>query len=60
MACLTNNGTGFGRMTGSDFSIFSLPVRLYMIVLMLCGRLEIYGILILLSPSYWNSDRTKT
>lgn len=60
MACLTNNGTGFGRMTGSDFSIFSLPVRLYLIVLMLCGRLEIYGILILLSPSYWNSDRTKT
>ncbi len=58
LACLTNNGTSFGLMTGSDFSIFSEPMELFLSLLMLTGRLEIYGILILLAPSYWNTVRS--
>ncbi len=59
LAVITNNGTGFGKVTGSDFSMFSAPICLYLTFLMLAGRLELYTMIIVLSRSYWDNDRTK-
>lgn len=55
----TNTGTSFGLLTKSDYSIFNPMTKIYLSFLMLAGRLEIYAILILLSRSYWNSDRIR-
>ena len=55
----TNTGTSFGRLTGSDFSIFAAPFKFYLSLLMLAGRLEMYAVIIMFSPSYWNSDRAR-
>lgn len=60
LACITNNGTGFGAITGGNFSIFSSLGRLYCAILMLAGRLEIYAIILLFSKSFWNSDRARS
>ena len=57
VATISTNGTCFGMLTGSDFSFFSGPAKLFLTILMLAGRLELYAVLIMFSPSYWNSDR---
>lgn len=57
LACITNNGTGFGKIINGDYSIFSAFGRSFAAFLMLAGRLEFYAIIMLFSPSFWNSDR---
>lgn len=49
-----NVGPGFGLVgpTG-NFDIFSVPVKLVLIFDMLAGRLELFPIIILFSPSVW-------
>ncbi|MCL1810209.1 MAG: TrkH family potassium uptake protein [Clostridiales bacterium] len=41
----------------SDYSLFSGPLKLYMSLLMIVGRLELFAIIVLLSPRFWNPDR---
>ncbi|NLY71759.1 MAG: TrkH family potassium uptake protein, partial [Clostridiales bacterium] len=57
-AILNNVGTGLdiiGPMGSFDgFSAFS---KLYLSILMLVGRLELFTIVILFTPSFWNPDR---
>ena len=60
LACMTNNGTGFGLIGNGNFSVFSEFGKCYAAFLMLCGRLEFYAIILLFSPSFWNSDRVKS
>jgi trk system potassium uptake protein TrkH len=60
LACITNNGTAFGDISGGNFSIFSGFGKLYSAILMLAGRLELYAIVILFSRSFWNSDRARS
>lgn len=60
LACITNNGTAFGGITGGNFSQFSPFGKLYASILMLSGRLELYAIILLLTPSFWNSDRARS
>lgn len=60
LGCLTNNGTGFGLITGGNYSFFSTFGKLYASGLMLAGRLEIYAIIVLFSRSFWNSDRARS
>lgn len=60
LACITNNGTAFGGITGGNFSIFSDGCKLYASILMLSGRLELYAIILLFTRSFWNSDRVRT
>lgn len=57
-AALGNIGTGFGIM-GSDavYSMFSPWAKLFLSLLMLIGRLELFTILLLFTPSFWNPDR---
>ena len=53
-ACFNNIGPGFGRVgpaaNYADFSVFS---KIVLSLAMLFGRLEIYPMLISLSPSTW-------
>lgn len=58
LSCLSNVGPGLSMVgpTGS-FVIFSSFSKVFMILVMLLGRLEIYPILILLYPSIWKSSK---
>ena len=54
LACFNNVGPGFDAVGPTcNFSIFSLPSKILLIVDMLAGRLEIFPILILFSPGAW-------
>jgi len=54
-SCLSNTGLGFG-MTGSEGSYSELPgmAKWTLSFLMLIGRLEIFTVLVLLTPSFCN------
>lgn len=58
LACLNNTGLGLGLVgpTGS-FHVFSDPIKLYLSFLMIVGRLELFTILMLFMPGFWNPDR---
>lgn len=60
VAAFTNNGTCFGKMTTSDFGIFSGFGIFYSSLLMLAGRLEMYALIVMFSRSFWNSDRARS
>ena len=53
---LSNTGMCFGSLgpTGT-YSIFSGAGRLFLSVLMIAGRLELFAIIMLLSPSFWKA-----
>ena len=54
IATLGNVGPGFGIVGPMDsYLAFSDPAKLYMVVLMWIGRLEILSVLVLFTPSYW-------
>lgn len=52
LSCLGNNGLGFG-LTASDFSAIPDPCKWMLSALMLVGRLELFGVLVILTPSFW-------
>ncbi|NLY71928.1 MAG: TrkH family potassium uptake protein [Clostridiales bacterium] len=57
-ACLGNIGPGFENVgPESCYGIFSTPIKLYLSFLMIAGRLEIFTLLLLLTPKFWNPDR---
>ena len=55
LSCLSNIGPGMTALIGpaGNFSIFSYTSKIVMTVAMLIGRLEIYPMLILISPGLW-------
>jgi trk system potassium uptake protein TrkH len=54
IATLGNVGPGFGLVGPmNSFVAFSPQAKLYMVVLMWIGRLEILSVLVILTPSYW-------
>ena len=54
MACLNNVGPGLGAVgPASNYSAYSLLSKLVLTFNMLLGRLELYPIIILFSPSAW-------
>ncbi len=54
MATLGNIGPGFGLVGPmNSFGAFSAPAKVYMVLLMWIGRLEILSVLVVLTPSYW-------
>ncbi|MCQ2559039.1 MAG: TrkH family potassium uptake protein, partial [Oscillospiraceae bacterium] len=60
LACLSNVGPGlsvFGPF--GSYSFLPTAVKLYLAVLMIFGRLEIYPILMLLLPSVWKRQPKK-
>lgn len=51
---LSNTGLGFGLISPSgNYSIFSAPTRIYLAFLMIAGRLELFTVIMLLTPSFW-------
>ena len=56
--CLGNVGPGFDQIGPmSDLSLFSDPVTVFLSFLMITGRLELFAVLLLLTPVFWNPDR---
>ncbi len=54
MTALGNVGPGLGEVGPTDnFAWMSAPVKLVLSFLMLCGRLELYTVLLLFAPSFW-------
>ena len=59
-AMITNTGMPVGAMSAPGFAAdFSPLSRIVMSVEMLCGRLEIYPVLMLFSRSFWRSDSSR-
>lgn len=57
-ACLGNAGPGFGLVgPASNYSLYSDWTTVFLAVYMIAGRLELFTILLLLTPSFWNPDR---
>lgn len=57
-SCLGNVGPGFGLVGPTlNYSIFSEPIKIFLALVMLAGRLELFTIILLLTPSFWNPDR---
>jgi len=56
--CLGNVGPGFGDVGPlSNFSAYSDGSTLFLSLLMIIGRLELFTILLLFLPGFWNPDR---
>ncbi|MBS7262714.1 MAG: TrkH family potassium uptake protein [Eubacteriales bacterium] len=54
LACLNNIGPGMDLVgPACNYSFFSIPAKLLLILNMLIGRLEIFPILLLFAPSTW-------
>ncbi len=57
ISCMSNIGPGLSLIgPKGSFAIFSNLSKIVMSVTMLCGRLEIYAILILFLPSTWRKN----
>jgi trk system potassium uptake protein TrkH len=53
-ACINNIGPGLGRVSPvGNFSMFSAFSKIVLFIDMLIGRLEIYPMLLLISPAIW-------
>jgi len=60
MAMISNTGIAFGEVGGSgNFAVFTPPLRLVLSFLMIIGRLEIFTLLFLFMPSFWNPNKHK-
>ena len=58
LTCLSNVGPGFNGVGPTmNFSGFSDYATLLLSFLMIAGRLELFTLLVLFSPRYWNSNR---
>ena len=53
-ACLNNLGPGFGEVV-QNYADISAPAKWMLMLAMLFGRLEIFTILVLLTPTFWRS-----
>ncbi|WP_415929284.1 TrkH family potassium uptake protein [Zhenpiania hominis] len=55
---LSNTGMAFGEVGSmGDYSIYSAPLKLYLSLLMIIGRLELFTIVILFTRSFWGKER---
>ena len=54
IACLSNIGPGMGLIgPAGNYNVFSPAAKMLLCLVMLLGRLELYPMLVLLSPSTW-------
>ena len=57
IACLNNIGPGLGEVGATgNFAGFSIFSKLVLSFDMLAGRLELYPLLVALSPSIWKKN----
>ncbi len=56
ISAFSNTGPGFGEIGPADnFGFFEAPIKYFLCIIMLIGRLEIFTILLLFMPSFWRS-----
>ncbi len=51
-ACMTNSGTGLGKVA-TNFTGLTDPGKWICVLAMLLGRLEVFPLLVLISPTFW-------
>jgi len=57
LTSLSNTGPIFGDLASfGSYMMFSQPAKLFLALLMLIGRLEIFAILVLFTPSFWRKN----
>lgn len=57
-AMLSNTGLAFGEVGSTgNYAAFNDPLKLYLSLLMIIGRLELFTIVILFTRSFWGRDR---
>ena len=58
LSMLSNTGIAFGEVgPAGNFSMFAEPLQLVLALLMIIGRLEIFTLLVLMTPSFWRPDK---
>lgn len=58
IASLGNIGPGFDLVgPAMNYSLFSDPAKILLSILMIIGRLELFTVVLLLTPTFWNPDR---
>ena len=58
IACVSNIGPGFNLVGPScNFAFFPGAIKIVMGLLMIAGRLELFTIILLFTPQYWNKNR---
>ena len=58
IACLCNIGPGFDLVGPTmNFALFSAPIKTVLSILMIAGRLELYTIILMFTPVFWDENR---
>ena len=58
IACLCNIGPGFALVGPTmNYALFSESVKLVLSLLMIAGRLELYTIILMFTPVFWDENR---
>ena len=58
LACFNNIGPGLGAVgPASSFAAYSAPAKLLLSLAMLLGRLEIFPIILIFTPSFWKKNK---
>ena len=58
IACLSNIGPGFGLVGPmGNYAFYSDAAKIVLALIMIAGRIELYAILLPLSPRFWNPAR---
>jgi trk system potassium uptake protein TrkH len=57
ISSISNSGLGFGELADGNLGLFSPLARFFLSLLMIVGRLEIFTVLILFTPSFWKPNR---
>ena len=58
ITCLSNIGPGFELVGPTcNFAFYSAPIKVFLGFLMIAGRLELYTMVLLIRPEFWNKYR---
>lgn len=56
LACIGNIGPGFGAVGPTqNFGFLPSAIKIWLVIIMIVGRLEVYTFIIILTPYYWRS-----
>ena len=58
VACISNIGPGFEAVGPTqNFAFYSAPAKMLLSLLMIAGRLELFTVILLFTPAYWNRKK---
>ncbi len=59
VAMISNTGIGLGSVGSGNFQVYSHPLRIVLAFLMFAGRLELFSVILLFLPSFWNPAKNR-